>query len=96
VLHTFEASVREASAAREKHFPRWQRAIAAAVLLTGLALLVASMMLARPLELPGRDALALADICYMTGFLLVVFELLYLPWVAIRLPAAPTSAARPR
>ena len=35
----------------------------------------------------GPDALTLTDLSYMTGFVLVVLDLLYLPWVLVHMPA---------
>ena len=93
---SFEQSVNKAAAAREKHFPRHQQIASAAALVTGVGLLVASMALPRQRILAGTDTLALADICYMAGFILVVLEVLYLAWVGLHLPAAPAREVHER
>lgn len=77
--------------ARGQHFPRWKRIACALTLALGLAMMACSMA-STVKRAAGPDALALTDILYMTGFVLVVLDLLYLPWVLVRMPVAPVRS----
>lgn len=89
------ASATSTRAARERHFPRWKRAAIALTLVLGVALMACSM--ARTvLRAAGPEALVLTDILYMTGFVLVVLDLLYLPWVLVHMPPPPSRTVYER
>jgi hypothetical protein len=76
-----DAAVKAVVLARERCFPRWQRIGSAAIMAGGLTLMLAST--ARP---------AAADVLYMSGFTMVLLDLLTVAWVLVHLPARAAHA----
>lgn len=82
---SYNEAVQAAQAARDRHFPMWQRTGIALAMGAGLAMMMLSA--ARPVP---------ADGLFMSGFTLVMLDLAVLPWILVHLPSLPARAVHER